>query len=105
MPWRSVQPDGGVILRVLGFHCRESPLAGVVDQPGVKSQQAVRQALDLQGMHGKDGTVPVLFVETCGIALASSVLLREETGLNAHGNGMVLLVSKRAQELQLIWGV
>ena len=77
-----------------------------VDQLGVvKSQQAVRQALDLQGMHGKDGTVPVLFVETCGIALASSVLLREETGLNAHGNGMVLLVSKRAQELQLIWGV
>ena len=69
-----------------------------------RSQQAVRQALDLQAMHGKEGTVPVLFVETCGIALASSVLLREETGLNAHGNGMVLLVSKRAQELQLIWG-
>ena len=70
----------------------------------VRSQQAVRQALDLQAMHGKEGTVPVLFVETCGIALASSLLLREETGLNAHGNGMVLLVSKRSQSLQLIWG-
>lgn len=78
----------------------------LVEQLGVvRSQQAVRQALDLQGMHGKEGTVPVLFVETCGIALASSVLLREETGLNAHGSGMVLLLSKRAQELQLIWGV
>ena len=75
-----------------------------VDQLGVvKSQQAVRQALDLQAMHGKDGTVPVLFVETCGIALASSVLLREETGLNAHGGGWVLLVSKRSHELQLDW--
>lgn len=70
----------------------------------VRSQQAVRQALDLQGMHGKEGTVPVLFVETCGIALASSVLLREETGLNAHGQGMVLLVSRKTQSLQLIWG-
>ncbi|RZO12280.1 MAG: hypothetical protein EVB08_08240 [Synechococcus sp. MED-G135] len=69
-----------------------------------RSQQAVRQALDLQSMHGKEGTVPVLFIETCGIALASSVLLREQTGLNAHGNGMVLILSKRAQELQLIWG-
>ena len=48
--------------------------------------------------------MPVLFFETCGIALASSLLLREETGLNAHGNGMVLLVSKRSQSLQLIWG-
>ena len=69
-----------------------------------RSQQAVRQALDLQGMHGKQGTVPVLFVETCGIALASSVLLREDTGLNAHGPGMVLLVSKATQSLQLVWG-
>ena len=46
-----------------------------VDQLGVvKSQQAVpaRRWISV-AMHGKDGTVPVLFVETCGIALASSV--------------------------------
>lgn len=69
-----------------------------------RSQKAVRQALDLQAMQGKEGTVPVLFVETCGIALASSVLLREDTGLNAHGSGMVLLVSKKSKSCQLIWG-
>ncbi|MGC6483342.1 MAG: hypothetical protein ACON4T_07250 [Synechococcus sp.] len=76
-----------------------------VEHLGVtRSQQAVRQALDLQRMYGKQGTVPVLFVETCGVALASSVLLRDETGLNAHGEGMVLIVSRKINALQLIWG-
>ena len=67
-----------------------------------KAQQAVRQALDLQGMRGHPGSLPVLFVETCGLALASSDLVREQTGLNAHGVRMVLLISTREQALQLL---
>jgi len=67
-----------------------------------KAQRAVRQALDLQRMSGHGGTLPVLFCETCGLALASTDLLREQTGLNAHGDRMVLLYSSRAQELQLL---
>ena len=67
-----------------------------------KAQQAVRQALDLQGMSGQSGSLPVLFVETCGLALASSDLLREQTGLNGHGDRMVLLLSTREQSLQLL---
>tara|TARA_B100001093_G_scaffold312399_1_gene298101 strand:+ start:2609 stop:2905 length:297 start_codon:yes stop_codon:yes gene_type:complete len=67
-----------------------------------KAQQAVRQALDLQGMSGQSGSLPVLFVETCGLALASSDLLREQTGLNSHGDRMVLLLSTREQSLQLL---
>ncbi len=67
-----------------------------------KAQQAVRQALDLQGMSGQRGSLPVLFVETCGLALASSDLLREQTGLNGHGHRMVLLFSRREQCLQLL---
>jgi hypothetical protein len=46
----------------------------------------------------------VLFADTCGVALASTVLLREQTGLNAHAEGMVLLLSKASGEIQLIWG-
>ena len=67
-----------------------------------KAQQAVRQALDLQRMRGDEGTLPVLFVETCGLALVSAVLLREQIGLNAHGERMVLLLSSRGQAVQLL---
>ena len=53
-------------------------------------------------MRGHPGSLPVLFVETCGLALASSDLVREQTGLNAHGVRMVLLISTREQALQLL---
>ena len=67
-----------------------------------KAQRAARQALDLQQMSGHGGTLPVLFCETCGLALASTDLLREQTGLNGHGERMVLLYSSRSQEVQLL---
>ena len=74
-----------------------------VDRLGVdRAQRAVRQALDLQGMRGHDGTLPVLFTETCGLALARTDLVREQTGLNAHGERMVLLLSVREQTVQLL---
>ena len=74
-----------------------------VDRLGVdKAQRAVRQALDLQGMRGHHGTLPVLFTETCGLALARTDLVREQTGLNAHGERMVLLLSVREQTIQLL---
>ena len=64
--------------------------------------RGVRHALALQGMRGHDGTLPVLFVETGGLALASTDLVREQTGLNAHGDRMVLLLSSRDQVIQLL---
>ena len=67
-----------------------------------RAQRAVRQALDLQGMRGHDGTLPVLFIETGGLALASTALVREQTGLNAQGDRMVLLLSSREQMIQLL---
>ena len=74
-----------------------------VDRLGVdRAQRAVRQALDLQRMRGHDGTLPVLFTETCGLALARTDLVREQTGLNAHGERMVLLLSVREQTVQLL---
>ena len=45
-----------------------------VERLGVgRSQQAVRQALDLQAMHGKEGTVPVLFSLLYALAHACRV--------------------------------
>ena len=67
-----------------------------------RSQRAVRQALDLQAMQGSDDTLPVLFCETCGLALASTDLLREQTGLNGHGENYVLLFSPRTNAVQLV---
>ena len=67
-----------------------------------KAQRAARQALDLQQMSGHGGTLPVLFCETCGLALASTDSLRKQTGLNGHGERMVLLYSSRSQEVQLL---
>jgi hypothetical protein len=53
-------------------------------------------------MRGHGGTLPVLVTETCGLALASTDLVREQTGLNAHGERMVLLLSTRDQVIQLL---
>ncbi|MFL0770442.1 MAG: hypothetical protein AB8B70_07755 [Prochlorococcus sp.] len=67
-----------------------------------KSQQAVKQALDLQRMAGNKSTLPVLFSETCGIALADIQFLRHQTGLACNGERMVLLVNPREKIMQLI---
>ena len=67
-----------------------------------RSQRAVRQALDLQAMQGSAATLPVLFCETCGLALASTDLLREQTGLNGHGDNFVLLSASRSNAVQLV---
>ena len=67
-----------------------------------KAQRAVRQALDVQAIHGNASTLPVLVVETCGSALASTDLIREQIGMNVHGERMVLLLSTRENFVQLL---
>ena len=37
-----------------------------------KASKAVRQAIDLQAMNGVEGTLPILFIETCGCLLYTS---------------------------------
>ena len=53
-------------------------------------------------MQGHAATLPVLLVETCGVALASTELLRHQTGLACHGERMVLLLNRRDEEVQLL---
>ena len=67
-----------------------------------RSRQAVRQALDLQAMQGTSATLPLLLVETCGVALLPLDQLRAQTGLVGAGQQLVLLVSSRHRTLQLL---
>ncbi len=70
-----------------------------------KAKTAVRQALDLQAMHGSQQTLPVLFQETCGIALISIELLHSQTGFTFDSNRVILLLSMPQKLFQLLYEV
>jgi hypothetical protein len=68
-----------------------------------RSARAARQALDLQAMRGRPGTLPLLLVETCGVGLVERERLRAVTGLPVpQGEGVVLLFSRNRMLLQLL---
>lgn len=68
-----------------------------------RSAQAAQQALDLQGMRGGASTLPVLLIETCGVALLERLQLRQVSGLPVpDAPGLLLLLSTRRLELQLL---
>jgi len=68
-----------------------------------RSTRAVQQALDLQAMRGSESTLPVVLVETCGMALIERGALRRATGLPwPEGPGALLLISCPRQELQVL---
>ena len=74
-----------------------------VDKLGLnRAQKAVRESLDLQRMHGSMATLPVLLVETCGLALVRIDLVREKTGFSCQGEDMVLLLSIKDSLIQLL---
>jgi hypothetical protein len=68
-----------------------------------RSAQAARQALDLQAMHGRSTTLPLLLVETCGMGLVDRAGLRASTGLPVpEGEGVLVLFSRSQLALQLL---
>jgi len=67
-----------------------------------RSSRAVRQALDLQAMRGDATTLPVLLLETCGLALIQAEALRAQLGLAGAAESQVLLVSQPNLRLQLL---
>ena len=67
-----------------------------------RSSRAVRQALDLQAMRGDATTLPVLLLETCGMALIQAEALRGQLGLAGAAERQVLLVSQPSLRLQLL---
>ena len=60
-----------------------------------KAGRAISQALDLQSMYGSSKTLPVLFFETCGLAVARIDWIRIQTGLGCHGNRIVRIRSTK----------
>jgi hypothetical protein len=68
-----------------------------------RSGRAAQQALDLQAMRGSEATLPVVLVETCGMALLERAAVRRATGLPwPEGQGALLLFSRPRQELQVL---
>ncbi len=75
-----------------------------IDKIGLdRAQKAVRQALDLQRMHGSVGTLPVLFAETCGLALTTPELVYQQIGISCEEEGIVLIFSIKDKSLQLLF--
>ena len=74
-----------------------------VDRLGLeRSQHAITQTMDMQRMHGNSETVPILIVDTCGLALASTNLLYLQTGILCSREGLMLLLSIKSRVIQLI---
>jgi hypothetical protein len=68
-----------------------------------RSARAAQQALDLQAMRGTASTLPVLLVETCGVALLERLELRQASGLPLPLEpGLLVLLSRKRMELQLL---
>ncbi|KGG15547.1 hypothetical protein EV06_1421 [Prochlorococcus sp. MIT 0602] len=68
-----------------------------------KACQAVRQAIDLQVMNGDEKTLPILFIETCGVALTTFNTLRNQTGISLYGSNKVLIFSKTKKSFQVLY--
>ncbi len=69
----------------------------------LKAQMAVRQALDLQYMYGTEQTLPVLFIETCGLGLISIKSLQFQTGYSCNSKRMILIFSFPKKSFQLLY--
>ncbi len=85
------------------FETVNSLWADYVESIGVeRAQISVRQALDLQRMQGSSLTLPVLIVETCGMALINHETLRKHMGFSSQDERLVLIASLKNKSLQLI---
>ena len=86
-----------------GFQVVDYLWAQLIDDLGLeKTKQAVSQALDLQRMNGNKETVPILIVETCGMAISRIATIYAYTGILCNRKGMILILSIRSNALQLI---
>ena len=78
-------------------------LPSFINKIGIyKARLAVRQAHDIQSMQGTFETLPVLILETCGLALVSSEAIKTYIGLSCEGNGMLLIYSTKLNAIQLL---
>ncbi len=69
-----------------------------------KSYLGIRQALDMQEMQGSIMTLPVLFYETCGLALIDIDLVSQYLERIPMKTNAVLILSIKVKKLQIIRG-
>ena len=67
-----------------------------------KANQAISQAFDLNLMTGHQDTLPVLFIETCGIALIDFKTLEKQPELKLDDSNKVILYCPKNKEIQLL---
>tara|TARA_Y100001968_G_scaffold107610_1_gene97325 strand:- start:1127 stop:1420 length:294 start_codon:yes stop_codon:yes gene_type:complete len=67
-----------------------------------KAELVIRQAIDVQNMRGERELLPILFVETGGIAFTTYEFLRQETGLSLSEYNKVLLYSLKGKAFQVL---
>ena len=67
-----------------------------------KAKLAIRQALDLQRMQGTSSTLPILIIETCGIALVNTQVVKNYIGLTYIEQGMIIIYSNKLNAIQLL---
>ncbi len=75
----------------------------LVDKLGLdRARKALRQGLDLRLMEAGIGLLPVLFSDTCGLALFSVDSFHKQTGILCDVEGTLLIVSLREHTYQLL---
>ena len=67
-----------------------------------KANKAIQEALDLKKMHGHQNSLPVLFVNTGGVALTSIQFFKSQTGIALYGNGEIVLFCSKTKSFQIM---
>jgi len=67
-----------------------------------KAAKAISQSIDIQHMKGSEETLPVLFMETCGIGLLNIEAVKSQTGLSLHGTNQIIIISIKKGLFQLL---
>tara|TARA_Y100001968_G_C19447148_1_gene766060 strand:- start:3333 stop:3641 length:309 start_codon:yes stop_codon:yes gene_type:complete len=78
-------------------------LPGLISAFGIaKANKILSQSIDLQKMIGGNKTLPVLFVNTGGIALTSFNLLKKQLGISINGKKSILLIHPQNKSFQIL---
>ncbi len=67
-----------------------------------KASKAILQAIDLQHMAAKKETLPVLFLETCGVGLINVEVVKNQIGVSLQGENQILILSAKKKIYQFL---
>ncbi len=67
-----------------------------------KANKAIQQAIDLKKMQGHQKSLPVLLINTGGVALTSIQFFKSQTGISLYGNGEIILFCSKKKAFQIM---